>query len=474
MKIKKLLLSLSLAGLCWTQSADQAFPQSTKHIGDSPPTAGDTRPAHFRTNSVNLSSALDMSAIAPTAFASSGCSSGCAGGCDGGCDSPISGCDFGSCDGGCDGGCDSACGGGGGGLGLLGGPVGSGWFSVESLLWFAEAQDSPPLVTTSNQGVLPVLGNPLGAVATAFGGENGINRGMMPGLRVEGGIYIDDEKKLGFGGRGYGIFQDAEEYQAASNGSTSLGIPFFNINPAVTGEDAYLVAFTTLANVPVSTGEVYARADLDMYGADASFHALLGRGKNHRFDFIGGYTYNKLKNSVALVTQSTNLFTGDAIADGTIFTTNEYVATENEFNGGHVGLISTVQRKGISVRALSKVAFGNMRQRYTGAGFTIEEFGATSVATAGGIFTNSGNIGSFQQDVFAFIPELGVKLGLKPTDSFEATVGYTMMMWSTVSLAGDQIERHLDSTGNLPSPIRDFTDSSFWMQGIDLGISMSY
>lgn len=459
MKIKNLLLSLTLAGTCLTHGADQAFPQSaTKHIGDSTDSsyvsdASDQRPPEFRSNAASLSSALDMSVVAPTAFSTASCDTSCSSGCDSS----------------CEGGCDSACGGAAAGLlgGVLGDTVGSGWFSVESLLWFSEQERTPALIATAPGGVFPVLGS-------ATGTYSDVSRGMMPGLRAEGGVFVDEDQKFGFGGRAYGIFQDADEYQVASNGSTSIGIPFFNINPAVTAEDAYLVAYTSPANVPVSVGEAWARSDLDMFGAEGSLRALLGRGKNHRFDLIAGYTYSKIKNSVGLRTQSTNLFTGDLIPDGTIFTTDEFIATENEFNGGHVGLMGSVSRKRLNIQTLTKVSFGNMRQRYLASGYTIEEFGAVSTATEGGIFTNASNIGSFEQDVFAFIPELGVKLGFQANDNVQATVGYTCMMWSSVGLAGDQVQRHLDSTGTFASPIRGFQESSFWMQGLDLGLTLTY
>ena len=246
MKLKNLMLSLSLAGLCLNQASSQAFAQSGRHIGDgSVNSAEDLRPAEFRSNLSSLA-ASDSNVVAPTAMAygdtltSSGhsaygdtlTSSGHSAYGDTLTSSgqvyfegPISGSCSASCDGSCDGGCDSCS----TRKGLLAGLEGNGnlFFSAETLLWFAPKLSLPPLVTTSQQGVLPVLPD----AATAFGGPDGISYGLLPGFRVEGGMYLDDCQKFGVSGRAYGIFQGKDDFHAASNGETSIGIPFYNLNP---------------------------------------------------------------------------------------------------------------------------------------------------------------------------------------------------------------------------------------------------
>lgn len=465
MKLKNLMLSLSLAGLCLHQASSQVSAQSARHIGDGRPVSvGDLRPAEFRANRASLASS-ESNVVAPTAMAygdtltSSGdiyyenaphgsYSIGCSSGCDDGCDS-----------------CS-------GGKGLLAGLKGNGklFFSAESLLWFAPELSSPALVTTSAQGELPVLPD----ASTAFGGNDGISYDLLPGFRIEGGAYLDDCQKFGVSGRAYGIFQGKDTYHSASDGSTSLGIPFYNINPAVLAEDAFLVAFTAPTGAPISAGEINARSDLDMLGAEASIRVLLARSGDNRVDLIGGYTYNRLKNSIGMHATSTNLNTGDLIPDGTVFDIDDLIATENEFHGGHLGLLSSVTRKGLSLKTLAKVSFGNMRQSAEARGYTVQSYQGSSTATAGGIFTSPENIGVFQQDVFAFIPELGAKLGYKATDNIELTVGYTFMYWSAVGLAGDQIQRVIDPADTIAPPVAGFVDSGFWMQGVDLGATLTF
>ncbi|MEZ6134434.1 MAG: BBP7 family outer membrane beta-barrel protein [Pirellulaceae bacterium] len=465
--MKKLLLSLSLAGLCLSQASAQA-PQSSRHIGDGGPIAAvDQRPEAFRASNARLvsqSSALDYEMLAPTSadyesiYEPSNFSS-----------SSSCGCSSGSCGGG------SACGSVGGSCG--GARLPKTWISAESLLWFAGNQRSPVLATTSAQGVLPVSGEP--GVTDAFGGGAGLDAGLLPGFRLSGGTYFGDCDKIGVGGRAFGIFSNANEYNATSGGVPSLGIPFFNVagqpNPF---NDAYLVAFTSGGGTPVSEGSIDIRSDLDMIGAEGSLYLLLGRSANHRVDLVGGYTFNKLKNSVSVHTQSIDRFTGNLIPDGTVFDTNDLFATENVFNGGHIGLLSTVVRSRLSLSTLSKVSFGNMRQSGAITGTTDQDDGTTAQTFMGGLFAQQSNIGTFSRDTFAFIPELGVKLGYSFRPNVQLTAGYTFMMWSSVGMAGDQIDSSLDLTqvngaaGARPMPL--FRDTTFWMQGVDLGLNWTY
>ncbi len=490
MKLQRLLLSLSLCGLTFSHAAaqDTTLP-SSRSIGDSPNvrtrSIGDTTAQPYATNAgnarphsaspqVSLKSkrsisdsgattghrlisdgpghahAVDMGILAPTAIAASHASDGKA-------------CDTSSCDDGCD------------GLGILGRIKNSDvWMSTELLLWFTENQPAPPLVTTSAQGVLPVYNG--ANVTTAFGGPDGIENGLIPGFRTEIGKWLDCDQKIGISARGYG-FIEAEEFNATSDGTTSIGIPFFNANPGVLDEDAYLAAFTNLLFQPVSSGTVWARSDLDLIGLEGSARYLIARGSNRRFDFITGYTFNHLKSSISVRSQSTDLFTGNLIPDGTVFDILDQFSTANQFHGGHLGVLSNVTRKGLTLSSLAKVSMGNTRS--TGDIFgstTTTPPAGTAVTTAGGTFARASNIGPMASvDNFSFISELGVKLGANLNENVQATVGYSLMYWSSVALAGDQMDRVIDPAGGVNRPVHNgIVTQGMWAQGIDLGLIFNY
>ncbi|MCR9295729.1 MAG: BBP7 family outer membrane beta-barrel protein, partial [bacterium] len=396
----------------------------------------------------NYATAIDNSLVAPTAMQYVSSSTSCDGDC-GGCDS----CSVGA-----------AC--------ATGRHASRAFFSAEILLWFSQADSAPPLVTNSAQGVFPALDVP--GVSTVLGGEDGISWGLLPGYRIEGGLMLDECGKFGVSGRVFGNFEDEETFRQSSDGSTSIGIPFYNANPAFLLEDAYLVAFTAPNGEPVSEGSVYSRSDLNMLTAEASLRILLGRSKDHRVDLIGGYTYSRIRSSLGLETTSVDLFTGNGIPNGTVFDTNDLFETNNEFNGGHLGVLSSVIRNRLSLTTLAKISFGNMSQSSDIRGFTVESFEGSSSTTEGGIFTQTSNIGRLEQNTFAFIPELGLKLGYHVTDHLQATVGYSFVMWSSVAMAGEQIDRTVDLVQTASRPTALLNDTSFWMQGIDLGLSYSF
>ncbi len=72
-----------------------------------------------------------------------------------------------------------------------------------------------------------------------------------------------------------------------------------------------------------------------------------------------------------------------------------------------------------------------------------------------------------------------LKLGYGLSDNIQMTVGYSFMYWSSVALAGNQIDRSVDiaqALGGAPSnrPAFSFEDSGYWMHGVDLGLTVTY
>ncbi len=350
------------------------------------------------------------------------------------------------------------------------------WMSAENLFVFAGKRNSPVLVTTAGTNVLPLQGN--AGVTDAFGGR--IDPDMLYGYRMSAGAYLGSQQKVGIGVRGYGIYDASEVFSAASDGTTSIGIPFLNLNanpngqqtaPGLSGtvNDAYIVA----GRVPlglISTGSVVARDTLKMVGSDLSGHLLLARSGSFRTDLVAGWTYNQLRNRTTLHTRSVNQFTGDLITNGTVFTTTDSFATDNKFNGAHLGVLSSVVRNRASFQTLAKIAFGNMRSRSTIAG------SSTINATTDnqGLFALPTNIGTTTSDNFAFLPELGIKMGYCVRPNVHVTVGYTLLVWSDVMLSGEQIDPVLNLSGLGPRPIPLNKHTSYWMQSVDAGLNFTF
>lgn len=444
MKTKRLFLTFTLAAM----GLQHVAAQSPEHFGEraavrSLADAGDDSYNRYASTDSGTSSDSDSSLIAPTASSSSGRSYwGDCGSC-------------GSCTTGYMAGCGQR-------------TQRNGWLSAETLLFFAADRSSPALVMVADDGVNPLQGD------VAFGET--LSSGVIPGYRVSTGFYIDPCQRLGVGARVFGTYDLNNDYSIASgDGTTSIGVPFFNPNLVPNpGQDAFIVAGNLPNGDPISTGSLEASESLSMVGAEGSGYILLSRGCSHRFDLVAGYTFNQLRNSINQSFQSTNLLNGDGIVDGTVFAYNDRFSTHNRFNGAHLGVLSSVVRNCVSLSTLAKVSFGGMRNSTTIAGSSTTTVPNQAPVTGDGFFARSSNIGTITNDQFAFLPELGIKMGYAFRPNLEFTVGYTLLMWSSVALAGEQIDPVVDLTGNSNRPAPGNRTSAFWMQSIDLGLNWTF
>jgi hypothetical protein len=120
------------------------------------------------------------------------------------------------------------------------------------------------------------------------------------------------------------------------------------------------------------------------------------------------------------------------------------------------------------MQSLVRVSIGNMSQR-------AEISGQTTIAvpdedpevSAGGLFTNADtNIGTFNRNEFSAVSELGVTLAYHCGPCTKLTVGYSLVYWSDVLLAGEQIDPRIGED----EPSFRFNSSDYWVQGLNLGL----
>lgn len=345
------------------------------------------------------------------------------------------------------------------------------WFDAEALLWFGDNLNSPPLVTTAPTGVVPIVGDP--GVTNAFGGPDGIDPGLLPGYRLSFGTWLNDCRTVGVGGRVYGLFVGESSFSEASDGTQSIGRPFVDFNSGLAS--VYDISYST-GGVTHWEGNVEASSGLSMTGVDVLGKFLVAGDESHRLNMLAGYGFNRLDNDLSIHSFRVNRLTGDLIPDGTTFDTLDSFSTANTFHGGVLGLESDFRRGRFTVGSLMKVGFGNVHQQVAISGATTTVDGSTSVVTntAAGVLAQPSNSGTYDRDRFAFMPELGVKLGYDIRQNVQFTVGYTFLYWSDVALAGDQINTMVDPLQNTANPAFAFRESGYWMQGIDLGLSFRY
>ena len=75
---------------------------------------------------------------------------------------------------------------------------------------------------------------------------------------------------------------------------------------------------------------------------------------------------------------------------------------------------------------------------------------------------------------------MNFKLGYRFREHVEMSVGYSFLMFDSLALAGDQIDRNIDPSAlntNGPfgsRPAFTMNKSSLWVQGIDLGLAITF
>jgi hypothetical protein len=190
-------------------------------------------------------------------------------------------------------------------------------------------------------------------------------------------------------------------------------------------------------------------------------------------DVFAGYQFSRLDDYLTLEATTTSIDPLGVPPVGTVFDIRDSFATQNEFHGVSIGFWSETRHGYTSIELLGKLAIGDMRQAVAISGSTITDEPADDPAFAGeGLFARATNSGEFDRHRFVVVPEINVNIGYEFKPSWRATVGYTFIYWSSVVLAGNQIDRTVDLSG-LPGAERPqftFNRSDFWAQGLSFGV----
>lgn len=348
------------------------------------------------------------------------------------------------------------------------------WARGEYLMWSMDSLRLPALVTTSPVGTpqadAGVLGEPNTSVL--FGGE--VNGDLQSGVRALLGVWLDNDRVFGVEADSIWFQDETTSFSDRSLGDRILARPFFD---AANGVDtAALIAFPALVRGDISaiaSSNFYSgglRARLN-YGGDID-RAFAERGI--RLDWLLGYRYMQLKDSVTI---NENLVSLDPLNQG-LFNISDSFSTRNEFQGIDVGIVQQRTRGPFSVEWLVKVALGINRQSVSIDGSSIIDEAGLVGQFPGGILALPSNMGTYTRNEFAIVPELGGTIGWHVNERFTVTVGYSLIYFSNVVRAGDQISLDLNSNqfpppvAPLTGPLRPafaFQESDFWAQGLSVG-----
>ncbi len=363
----------------------------------------------------------------------------------------------------------------------------------EYLRWQTSGMYVPALVTSSvavpgqafppavrNAGVLGVPGT------TILYGDGDILNQTRSGGRITFGLPLDYDQRLRLEAEYLGLDEATDTFSATSTGNPILARPFFNLATQpnnIAQESSELVAYPN-----VIRGTVSVNASSQFEGAAARLKYLLcctegcvpamvrRRGDvpgGYKMEITGGYRFLRLDDNLSINEDLTTI-----PGPGTFNLTDSF-ATQNEFHGFEIGMLLQTRRGRWSMDWVSRLAIGNTNATSTIAGQTIIDNGQQSTTYQGGLLAQTSNIGTYNASDFAVVPEVGINLGFDLTPRFRVLVGYSMIYWSRVLRAGDQIDREVNPnlippqnqpiTGAL-RPEQNFVWTDFWAQGFSLGL----
>jgi hypothetical protein len=354
------------------------------------------------------------------------------------------------------------------------------WVDTEYLLWWMRGAHLPPLVTASPPGTPATQAGVLGApgTVTLFGGDR-VNDEVRSGGRFTLGAWLNDCQTLGVEGDFFMLSNQGTGFAASSTGNPILARPFFD---ATTGRpNSELVAFPGLL-----AGNVYANAgSTGLLGADALLRCNLCRGCNYRLDAIGGYRYLQLSDHLGIAEDlvATSPTNPNLIPLGTRFSVGDQFDTRNQFHGFDFGFKGEFRHGPWVLQGVAQAAVGNNHESVSISGATtVNDPGFAPVTSAGGLLALPSNIGHFTRDRVEVIPEFGARLGYQVTPGIQAFAGYSVLYWADVARAGNEVDQVVNPNllagsatqagPRRPAPM--VSGSSFWAQGINLGLEFRY
>jgi hypothetical protein len=353
-------------------------------------------------------------------------------------------------------------------------------------MWWTQAAQLPPLVTTSSPAAAGRLG--VGDTRVLAGGSFG--QTFHSGIRVGAGHWFGPQQIRGVDMRIFVLGQAESNYVATTNQYALLARPFNNVNPNTPffGSSSEIIADSVRA-----TGAVQVHLENQAWGAEANYRRLLlgDPCTCNRLEGLVGYRYFNMQETL-WITENFTAIPGAAMGGGLPVASGvitDYFRTTNEFHGGQIGLAGSITRGRWTVDGRATVAFGNLSRSVSISGSqNLVLNNGTPVTANGGLLAIPGaNIGSFSDNVFAVIPEVGLNVGYQLTSRMRVFVGYNFLYLGNALRPGSAVNTNVDAAripnflpGNptpIPGPAQpapQIRSSDFFIQGISFGLQFNW
>jgi hypothetical protein len=366
------------------------------------------------------------------------------------------------------------------------GPPGRVWFGAEYLRWTTSGNALPPLLTTAPVGTPRAQAGTLGDPrTTVLLGGNNANNDWRNGLRIYGGLWLNEEQTCGLEMGWFFLANSNNSATIGSNGSQILTRPFTNnVQADALGTFTAVAPFqdTELVSFPgVLAGSTTVESSSVFWGLDPSIVKNLCCSPCARLDVLFGYRLLYLEDSLTITENLTGLAGSDF--PGVQFTVTDSFRTKNYFNGVNGGFKYERRFDRFFLGAHATVALGVTTSTTDINGSTVvRDVNGTTTTYQGGLLALPSNIGSYTSNAFSVVPEVGLKAGMQVTDHLRIFAGYNYMYWSNVMRTGGVIDTRVNASQLPPSdgvvgaayPRYEPSRTGFSAHGVSFGLELRY
>jgi hypothetical protein len=387
-------------------------------------------------------------------------------------------------------------------------PGNSFYATAEYLVWSIKGAALPALAIVNPNPLFSPAGGPpfsgaLGTQGTSVViGNNSVGAGARSGLRGTVGYWLSDDHLLGVEVGGFFLGEKDNNFHAASTGTTLLGRPFFNSNPLAPSPAFQFTAGVFNPGMGLTpqlvAGSVDVKLSSTLWGVEANARSNILCGPNFTLDLLAGFREVGLDETLT-IRESIQVLGAAAptaapafqVPPGTTVLVNDRFSTHNRFYGPQVGADAEFHFfDHWSLGLKAKFAMGTTMQQVSISGDTTVNMptpmGTLTNTTAGGLLTQSTNLGRFTRSTFSVMPEVGVNVGYQWNDHVRLFAGYNVLYWSDVVRPGNQIDPSVDArllNRTVPAnqlvppptnPTFRFHNTDLWVQGVTLGVEFRY
>lgn len=342
---------------------------------------------------------------------------------------------------------------------------------AEAASFWGSGQILPTLVTTT-------VGNPLPPIDEAGllndpdtrslfgGGEVGSN--TTSGIRYQVGLAFDDCRSRGILVRLLDTGENDVSLQTDGTMQAVIARNFLEVEPA---REQSLVS---IAYPNQTSGSIRANLSSSVQGGDLLLTQVLSQDHLVRNEWLIGYQTARLTETLDIVSSTRNLNAPNPVLDQ-----EDHFRVRSQFHGATVGLNSEAREGNWFLGGLIKLGIGNMERRTDITGFSRTTVGIDTSTQNQGLLARNTNNGTFRQDTFVVVPELGLHIGYRLTHRLDFTLGYSFLRLPKVSRVTQSLDRELAS--NLSDPLvgevrPTFTqqESNFSLHSFNVGLQWAY